>query len=370
MKTLIKILSILLLFCYSLNGFTQSSRYLEKLYWTDTQYEKIQRSNYDGTEVEDVITNIFDPRFIIPDNWGKFYFSHDIYIKRANMDGSEVETVITTVEGMPTGLALEYEFGTPHWIYWADNWHGTISKAKIDGTNITVIIDSIAEPYDMAIDGDEMYWSEEYFLCRANLDGSNVEAIFDMGRPRGLILDELFNVIYFADNLEQRLHRINYDGSDHVIILEGRDDPRDIGLEVYVPRNIFWTEYGGGNIQYASGTGNLPVVLVSGLGEPLGIMAYIDPSGSSGIDEFEITGSWPNPASGSTTISYTLMNSAHVFISVCDNRGKTLDVLADAGHHPGKYQVTWNRNNFPSGIYFYIFRVNNQQRSGKILVID
>jgi len=368
MKILVKILTIVLLLCYSLYGFTQTPKALEKIYWTDAMYAKIQRSNLNGSHVEDIVTNVNDPRFMVADNLGKFYFTHGTYIKRANMDGTEVETVL---EGLtyPMGIAIKYNLGSISRVFWTEYTEGTIKSANVDGTDIQVVLTDLYSPYCLVVHGDEMYWTDENLFVRAKVDGTQVETIWEVGHPRGIVLDLWSWVVYWTDDAEQQIHKMDLDGGGHEVILVGLNNPKGITLDLD-NKKVVWAEFDEGNIQKVDYNGWGPLVLLPDLGNPHGVMAYFDPFGSSSIDDLEITGSWPNPASGSTTISYSLRQASHVYISICDNMGREVDVLANQGHYPGEHQVTWERGDYPAGIYFYLFRVNNQMHTGKILTID
>ncbi|MCC7159245.1 MAG: peptidase S8, partial [Ignavibacteria bacterium] len=37
--------------------------------------------------------------------------------------------------------------------------------------------------------------------------------------------------------------------------------------------------------------------------------------------------------------------------------------------HAGKYEVTWNAANFPSGVYFYVLQYAGQIQSRKMILI-
>ena len=87
-----------------------------KMYWAADSGEqgrdtgKIQRSNLDGSGVEDLVTTGFwDPRGIALDvAGGKMYWTHSrAKIQRSNLDGSGVENLITGL-GWPLGIALGF----------------------------------------------------------------------------------------------------------------------------------------------------------------------------------------------------------------------------------------------------------------------
>ena len=65
----------------------------KKIYWADSDTRKIQRSNFDGTEIEDLITEgLQNPRCVALDPIaGKIYWADRGMIRRADLDGRNVE---------------------------------------------------------------------------------------------------------------------------------------------------------------------------------------------------------------------------------------------------------------------------------------
>ena len=74
-----------------------------KMYWTIWgPVNKIQHANLEGSNIEDIITDLQSPRGIaldVPN--GKMYWA-DLgagKIQRANLDGSDIEDIITNLRG-------------------------------------------------------------------------------------------------------------------------------------------------------------------------------------------------------------------------------------------------------------------------------
>jgi len=109
---------------------------LSAIYWTDTTNQKIQRSNPDGANVEDVVDGVDSPEQIAVDSVGKH-------------------------------------------IYWADGKKGEIQRADLDGSNPENLVTGLESPRGIALDAaqDKIYWTDfpAYKIQRANLDGSEVE---------------------------------------------------------------------------------------------------------------------------------------------------------------------------------------------------
>jgi hypothetical protein len=85
--------------------------------------------------------------------------------------------------------------------------------------------------------------------------------------------------------------------------------------------------------------------------------------------EFSIAQNYPNPFNPSTTIDYELPKSSFVTISVYNILGKEIATLVEGEKSAGYYQVTWNAENLPSGIYFYTFKAGNKIATKKMILV-
>jgi hypothetical protein len=69
--------------------------------------------------------------------------------------------------------------------------------------------------------------------------------------------------------------------------------------------------------------------------------------------EFLLNQNYPNPFNPSTVISYQLSAASFVKLNVYDALGKEVATLVNGRQTAGFHTVTWNAQDFPSGIYFY-----------------
>ena len=90
---------------------------------------KIQRANLDGSNIEDLVTQVVTGpvRIALDVEGGKMYWTEvSIYwggdrILRANLDGSDVQDLVTQGLRTPRGIALDVVGGK---MYWTDLDHG------------------------------------------------------------------------------------------------------------------------------------------------------------------------------------------------------------------------------------------------------
>jgi hypothetical protein len=174
----------------------------EKMYWAEGGIplgnEQIRRSNLDGSGVEVLVSiGLIHPVGIALDTQaGKVYWT-DLEgnldgmgtIKRANFDGSNVETIITGIDEA-AGLALDAVGGK---IYWPDLATKRIQRANLDGSGTEDLVVGLDSPTTISLDlfAGKMYWTDSggpiNQIYRANLDGSGVEVIVSgVGFPWGI----------------------------------------------------------------------------------------------------------------------------------------------------------------------------------------
>ena len=205
-----------------------------KLYWTDNGTDRIQRSNLDGTEIEDLVTGLRTPLGLALDAAaGKLYWTDSgaDKIQRADLDGSQVEDLVTTGLQIPRGLALDAAAGK---LYWADSGTDRIQRANLDGTEIEDLVTTgLGTPRGLALDvsAGKLYWADSSTdrIQRANLDGSEIEDLVTEGlrSPRGLALARTLSTDNQAPFLEPLADRTAATGDSLSFELAGSDPDGD-----------------------------------------------------------------------------------------------------------------------------------------------
>ncbi|MCK9280191.1 MAG: aryl-sulfate sulfotransferase [Melioribacteraceae bacterium] len=85
--------------------------------------------------------------------------------------------------------------------------------------------------------------------------------------------------------------------------------------------------------------------------------------------EYAVAQNYPNPFNPTTTIDYELPKASYVTVSVYNILGKEIATLVEGEKSAGYYQVTWNAENLPSGIYFYTFKAGNKIATKKMILV-
>jgi len=78
---------------------------------------------------------------------------------------------------------------------------------------------------------------------------------------------------------------------------------------------------------------------------------------------------YPNPFNPATTIKYQLGNDGFVSLKVFNALGEEVAVLVNQFQKAGSYDLTFNAENLPSGIYVYKLNAGNYVESKKMLML-
>ncbi len=97
-----------------------------------------------------------------------------------------------------------------------------------------------------------------------------------------------------------------------------------------------------------------------GVGDHGTILKYV-PQQPDGIQDFEknfhktfiLDQNFPNPFNPNTNIQFSIGSRNFVSLKVYDILGREVSILVQKEMEPGKYKVTFDGSNLPSGIYFY-----------------
>ncbi|MGK9475815.1 T9SS type A sorting domain-containing protein [Melioribacter sp. OK-6-Me] len=84
---------------------------------------------------------------------------------------------------------------------------------------------------------------------------------------------------------------------------------------------------------------------------------------------YELSQNYPNPFNPTTTISFVLPKSGNVKLTVYNVLGQEIEKLINGYKEAGKYNITWNANNLPSGLYIYRLETENYVVSKKMTLL-
>ena len=261
------------------------------LYWTDGN-SKIERSNLDGSDAQDVVTGLDQPNGIAyHPGESKIYWANGNgtspgTIQRANLDGSSIETVVSGLD-LPWGIALDAEGNK---LYWADNFANKVQRANLDGTNVEDLIDfgvghgitSVA----LDIAAGQMYLGLRTGdvnspIHRANLDGSGLESLlpsFDEDPTqavRGLALDLTSGFMYWTNSAGN--WRADLDGNDPQLLYSSNGSLGGIAINGAEGKLYFTNESDGSILRSDLDGSGVEIIIPSGQ-DPRGIAIVPEPS--------------------------------------------------------------------------------------------
>ena len=78
----------------------------------------------------------------------------------------------------------------------------------------------------------------------------------------------------------------------------------------------------------------------------------------------------PNPVSSTATIEYKLRVPSVVQISVYNQIGEQLVILVDEHKAKGKYQLAWNAENLPAGVYYCTLKTESGTQTTKMIKLN
>lgn len=86
-------------------------------------------------------------------------------------------------------------------------------------------------------------------------------------------------------------------------------------------------------------------------------------------DKFILEQNYPNPCNSLTVIPFTLNTPGNVILKIYDIAGKEIETLLNEYKDVGRYEFNYNVGNLASGVYIYIFVMNDFIDKKKFVVI-
>ncbi len=163
-------------------------------------------------------------------------------------------------------------------------------------------------------------------------------------------------------------------GFDSVTNLSG--PVRDCRYPNLAPVNDYDLNYYYANIEYLNDA--VPGSAVNGAAESPAqqhflrasiLFVGINNNGTGLPENYELQQNYPNPFNPSTKIKIAVSEYAEITLTVYSVTGKEISKLISGAMKPGNYEVTWNGENYPSGVYFYELRTENFVSVRKMVLI-
>ncbi|MCB0723562.1 MAG: T9SS type A sorting domain-containing protein [Ignavibacteriae bacterium] len=98
-------------------------------------------------------------------------------------------------------------------------------------------------------------------------------------------------------------------------------------------------------------------------------LTSIENIGNAFPKSFTLYQNYPNPFNPSTSFKFEVPSSGNVTVSINDISGKLVTLIVNKYLSPGVYEVNWNAENYPSGVYFYSLEAEGFKETRKMLLI-
>jgi len=87
------------------------------------------------------------------------------------------------------------------------------------------------------------------------------------------------------------------------------------------------------------------------------------------VAEFGLSAAYPNPFNPSTTLDFSTIEAGYASVKVYNLMGQVVGVLLDGIVEPNTYSLTWDANNFSSGVYMIKAESASQVSTQKIMLL-
>ncbi|XP_011296947.1 low-density lipoprotein receptor-related protein 4 isoform X1 [Fopius arisanus] len=231
------------------------------------------RIRYDG---KNCVSNI--------DNFLIFARKPDLRLIPMETQSTRVFDTVIPVDHVQSAVALSWD-PAEEMIYWTDVEMDTISRAHLNGSNQTVVINNNLEsPAGLAMDWvtKKLYWTDagtNRVEC-SNFDGTMRTLLVYKGldKPRDIVVYPHTGHMYWSDwGIKPKIERAAMDGSKREdFIVDNIMWPNSLAID-FPDKRLYWADGGMKSIEYVSliGEGKRTRVL-SDLSHPFGLTLNMD----------------------------------------------------------------------------------------------
>lgn len=271
-----------------------------------------------------------------------------------------------------------------------------------DDDDLKIILDGndLGWDTDYSFNGDEIQGNGKSVSIPLILNDSNhklqlVSNITPFLRDV-IILFNKFGQVILNENINESSQKdglwktIDFDvptSSKITFLISGKLDEND-GIKIEIDNNNHgWSQYDMVESNFFS---NLPSTVVieevlekgphqirfHSQGNPTiySIAGYSSPIITDIDDEEEINdnynlSTYPNPFNAETNISYSTIHESHNKVTIVNSIGEKIVTLVNKYQTAGSYNLVWNASNQTSGLYFCIFKNDNNYKVKKLLLL-
>jgi hypothetical protein len=133
-----------------------------------------------------------------------------------------------------------------------------------------------------------------------------------------------------------------------------------LAMDIGISNRIVGTSYGFGS------TKTFTLVYANVNGTEFGELVTSIKDSPNIINDFELYQNYPNPFNPGTKIKYSVPGEGFVSLKVYDVLGNEIATLINEEKPAGNYEVEFDANGLPSGIYFYQLKSNKYIETKKM----
>ncbi|OLQ05248.1 Low-density lipoprotein receptor-related protein 6 [Symbiodinium microadriaticum] len=167
-------------------------------------------------------------------------------IRSARLDGSDMEVLVSGLQ-CPSGIAVDAAKGE---LYWSDLADRKIRRVYLDGSNPQEVVEGLAAPSgtSLALDEERLLWADlslRQILC-AKRDGSSKTPqvlVSDLSKPNAVAVDAFSRKVYWGDFGTRKVHRACSDGTQSEVVVPYGKNSTSMVVDS-VRSKLFWTNFG------------------------------------------------------------------------------------------------------------------------------
>jgi hypothetical protein len=99
------------------------------------------------------------------------------------------------------------------------------------------------------------------------------------------------------------------------------------------------------------------------------VITEINNNNQNAPKSFSLSQNYPNPFNPSTTIKFSVAKQENVKLTVMNELGQEVAVIANKQYNPGSYEVKWDASNQSSGVYFYKISTQSFSETKKMMLV-
>jgi DNA-binding beta-propeller fold protein YncE len=281
---------VLALLFLSLSAISAEPALGDVIYFTDAANGgEIVRINSDGNGRTNLITNLGSPQGIAVDPvGGMMYWANPTAgtISRANLNGTGATTILNSGNGLGSPTYLFLDTGN-NFIYWSDPANNAIGRARLDGSSPTSnlgLTSSPIRPYGISLDlvNGAVFFSDRNAnsVDRILLSGGPPVQLAIGFVPGNVAYNPNDTNLYYTDTTNNRIWQIpGFGGStpSTLAVAGAGANPIDLALDL-AGNNLYWVDAGAGDIRVVPIAGGLSNTILSGLNAPMGIAFELSPT--------------------------------------------------------------------------------------------